>query len=32
MDAKFHSILSIALILQTVDLIVKQEGLDDTLR
>ena len=32
MDAKFHSILSIALIPQTVDLIVKQEGLDDTLR
>ncbi len=29
MDAKFHSILSIALIPQTVDLIVKKEGLDD---
>ena len=29
MDAKFHSILSIALIPQTVDLIVNKEGLDD---
>ena len=29
MDAKFHSILSIALIPQTVDLIVRKEGLDD---
>lgn len=29
MDEKFNSILSIALIPQTVDLIVKNEGLDD---
>ena len=29
MDGKFHSVLSIALIPQTVDLIVKNEGLDD---
>jgi hypothetical protein len=29
MDEKFHSVLSIALIPQTVDLIVKNEGLDD---
>ena len=29
MDAKFHSILSIALIPQTVDLIVKNEDMDD---
>ena len=29
MDAKFHSILSIALIPQTVDIIVKKERLDD---
>ena len=29
MDAKFHSILSIALIPQTVDLIVKKERMDD---
>lgn len=29
MDEKFSSILSIALIPQTVDLIVKNEGLDD---
>lgn len=29
MDEKFHSILSIALIPQTVDLIVQNEGLDD---
>ncbi|MBQ8229577.1 MAG: hypothetical protein IJZ32_02650 [Clostridia bacterium] len=29
MEAKFHSILSIALIPQTVDLIIQKEGLDD---
>ncbi len=29
MDEKFHAILSVALIPQTVDLIVKNEGLDD---
>lgn len=29
MDEKFNSILSIALMPQTVDLIVKKEGLDD---
>lgn len=29
MDEKFNSILSIALIPQTIDLIVKNEGLDD---
>lgn len=29
MDEKFNAILSIALIPQTVDLIVKNEGLDD---
>ena len=29
MDEKFNSILSIALIPQTIDLIVKKEGLDD---
>lgn len=29
MDEKFNAILSIALIPQTVDLIVKKEGLDD---
>ena len=29
MDGKFNSVLSIALIPQTVDLIVKNEGLDD---
>ena len=29
MDEKFHSILSIALIPEIVDLIVKNEGLDD---
>ncbi len=29
MDGKFHSILSIALIPQVVDLIVRNEGLDD---